>query len=193
VTGDVGAAGLGLAAARAGNAASPWLSRYRRPVPRLAEGRALAPVVSAMSDVSDGLLIDAMRMATASGLAVAIALDRVPLPPGAPDDRAAVLAAATAGDDYELLCAADPALTLPQPGPAKVTPIGRFHPGEGLTLTWNGKGVPVPERLGFLHGARPSPLPDDPAVGPAVRLAGGDPVAPPDRVNPRVAGVTRPA
>jgi thiamine-monophosphate kinase len=151
VTGVIGAAGLGLAAARAGDEASPWIARYRRPEPRLAEGQALAPQVSAMSDVSDGLLIDAARMAAASGLAVEIALDRVPLPEGTPPTLKACLSAATAGDDYELLCAADRPLTLSQPPFAKVTAIGHFASGEGLTLTWAGRGVPLPERLGYLH------------------------------------------
>ena len=57
-----------------------------------------------MMDVSDGLLIDAARMAAASGLAVAIDLDAVPLSPAARayagEDRPTRLAAAT--DDPEL-------------------------------------------------------------------------------------------
>ena len=40
---------------------------YRRPRPRLCEGRALAPIVTAMMDVSDGLLLDCWRLAEASG------------------------------------------------------------------------------------------------------------------------------
>ena len=153
VTGAIGAAGLGLAAALAG-IESPWVAAYRRPVPRLAEGRHLAGLVSAMSDVSDGLLIDAARMAQASGLAVEVALDRVPLPPGAADDREARLTAVTAGDDYELLCAAPAELTLSQPDLATLGVVGRFTQGEGLTLTWGGRPMPLPDRLGFLHGAR---------------------------------------
>src|SRR3546814_5288796 len=50
-------------------------------MPRLEAGRALAPMVSAMMDVSDGLLIDAWRMAVASGAAMRIDLDAVPLSP----------------------------------------------------------------------------------------------------------------
>ena len=49
------------------------------PQPRLADGRILAPHVHAMMDVSDGLLIDAARMARASGLAVTIDLSCIPL------------------------------------------------------------------------------------------------------------------
>jgi len=156
LTGMVGAAGLGLDLARRG-AAEPaaWLAAYRRPQPRLAEGRALAPRVHAMADVSDGLLIDARRMGLASGLAVELALDAVPLPPGVARTPAAALAAATAGDDYELIAAAPPGLTLSQADCAQVTAVGRFRAGSGLTLTWAGAPLPPPERLGFEHDAPP--------------------------------------
>ena len=160
VTGTIGDAGAGLALAR--GSASPLASRhaaallaaYRRPVPRLAEGRLLAPVVHAMMDVSDGLLIDAVRMAAASGLAVAIDLAAVPLSDAyaahTGRDRAARLAAATAGDDYQLLFATDVA-PPPRAGAARV---GSFAPGAGLTLTHDGEPVPFPPRLGFEHGLR---------------------------------------
>src|SRR3546814_10340498 len=70
---DLGDAGLGLGVARGeGEGARRLLKRYRLPMPRLAAGRALAPLVSAMMDVSDGLLIDAWRMAVASGAAMRI-------------------------------------------------------------------------------------------------------------------------
>ena len=149
VTGEVGAAGLGLAVAR-GEREGPaeWLSAYRRPRPRLAEGQALAPLVHAMADISDGLLIDAQRMAEASGLAVEIDLDAVPVADGA--DR---MEAIVAGDDYELLCAGLPGLKLSQPNLARVTPIGRFAPGSGLTLKDRNGPVPLPPRLGFEHDA----------------------------------------
>ena len=152
VTGRIGAAGLGLAIARGDRAGpSEWLAAYRRPVPRLAEGRALAPLVHAMADVSDGLLIDAARIAEASGLAVEIHLDAVPVAGG--EDRAARLAAVTAGDDYELIFAAAPGLSLSQPGLATITAIGRFTPGHGLTLIDADGAVPLPARLGYEHDA----------------------------------------
>lgn len=148
VTGAIGAAGLGLAVAQ-GRAAGPsaWLEAYRRPYPRLAEGQALAPLVHAMSDISDGLLIDVARMAQASGLAAEIDLARVPLAVGAPKDRAARLAAVTAGDDYELLLAAPADAVLP----AYVTEIGRLLRGSGLRLQDGDEPVPLPARLGYEH------------------------------------------
>jgi thiamine-monophosphate kinase len=154
VTGRIGVAGLGLAVARGARARpAAWLDAYRRPQPRLAEGRALAPLVHAMADISDGLLIDAARMAEASGLAVAIDLDAVPLADGAARDRPARFAAVTAGDDYELLFAAPPDLKLSQPGFATVTAVGRFDAGCGLTLHDARGPVPLPERLGYEHDA----------------------------------------
>jgi thiamine-monophosphate kinase len=149
MTGQAGAAGLGLAVAK-GERDGPaeWLAAYRRPQPRLAEGQALAPLVHAMADISDGLLIDAARMAEASGLAVEIDLDAVPIPEGT--DR---MAAVTAGDDYELLFAGPPGLSLSQPHLARISAIGRFAPGCGVTLKDRNGPLPVPERLGYEHDA----------------------------------------
>lgn len=153
VTGTIGDGGMGLAVALAGEGPATLLARYRRPTPRLAEGQALAPGVHAMMDVSDGLLIDATRMAAASGLAVTIDLAAVPLSADFQlvrgRDQGARLAAATAGDDYELLFAAPPGLPLP----LAATCVGAFSTGEGLTLHDAGTPLPLPERLGFEHGA----------------------------------------
>ncbi|MDZ7283590.1 thiamine-phosphate kinase [Sphingomonas sanguinis] len=151
VTGTIGDAGLGLTIARTGHGPLALRETYRRPVPRLTEGRALGPVVHAMMDVSDGLLIDASRMARASGLAVSIAIDAIPLSDEARafggDDRAARLAAATAGDDYELLFALPPN-TAP---PVAATRVGYFSAGEGLTLYDSTGPIPLPPCLGFEH------------------------------------------
>ncbi len=144
VTGTIGDAGAGLAIARGAAGPAELLERYLRPTPRLAEGRALAPFVHAMMDVSDGLLIDASRLAQASGIAVEIDLALIPLSPHLSDP----LAAATAGDDYELLFAA-PADFVP---PIPVTRVGSFGAGIGLSLTDKGAPVPLPPRLGYLHG-----------------------------------------
>jgi len=73
VSGAIGDAGLGLAVAQ-GRKEGPasLLDRYRRPRPRLDAGISLAPLVTAMMDVSDGLLVDAARMASASDCAITI-------------------------------------------------------------------------------------------------------------------------
>ena len=113
---------------------------YRRPTPRLSEGQALAPVVHAMMDVSDGLLIDAQRIATASDLALRIDLDAVP-------HVGELMTAMTAGDDYELLFAAAPDLPLP----VAATRIGLFAEGTGLSLHNSIGPVDLPQRLGYTH------------------------------------------
>jgi thiamine-monophosphate kinase len=153
VTGTIGDAGAGLAIARGEDGPAALRDRYRRAQPRLAEGRALGPVVDAMMDVSDGLLIDAARMAAASGLGVTIDLAAMPLSPALigwrGEDRGTRLAAATAGDDYELLFALPHAETPP----VAATRIGSFAPGNGLQVTDRGEAVPLPASLGYQHSA----------------------------------------
>lgn len=139
VTGTIGGAGFGP------DGEPRDLARYLRPRPRLAEGQALAPLATAMMDVSDGLLIDARRLAEASGIAIAIDLDAVPLALPGLDP----LEAATAGDDYELLFTLPAGVTPPVPA----TCIGTASAGTGLALTANGAPVPLPDKLGYRHGA----------------------------------------
>jgi thiamine-monophosphate kinase len=154
VTAPIGDAGLGLRIAR-GEIEGPrrLLKAYRLPVPRLQEGRRLAPLASAMADVSDGLLIDAQRIAAASGLAVHIDLDAVPLSAEAKDfgdDRAARLTAATAGDDYALLCAVPPSRR--DAAAAVAVEIGWFASGSGLHVQDRDGAVLLPALLGYEHG-----------------------------------------
>jgi thiamine-monophosphate kinase len=162
VSGTIGDAGAGLRIA-SGEAEGPaaLVERYRLPRPRLEAGQALASLVSAMMDVSDGLLIDAQRLAAASGLEAEIELDSVPLSQAllefAGEGREARLAAATAGDDYELLFAAPheraaEILRLSDELGLPLSRIGRFAQGTGLSLTERGEPVPLPERLGYQHG-----------------------------------------
>ena len=161
VTGTIGDSGAGLALlgqGRAGPAA--LIERYLTPRPRLEAGERLAPIVSAMMDVSDGLLIDAGRMAEASGCRAAIELDALPLSEDllalAGDGREARLEAATAGDDYELLFAAraqsaPELLALTEEIGLPFSRIGRIEPGSGLALSDRGASVPLPDRLGYEH------------------------------------------
>lgn len=152
VCGNIGDAGAGLAIARGQPGAPELLAAYRRPQPLLAEGQALAPRVHAMMDVSDGLLLDASRMASASNLAVEVDLAQIPLSPAlrafAGEHRAVRLTAATAGDDYALLFAAPAEFASPVPA----TRVGSFDRGSGLTLTDGSEAVPLPPTLGYLHG-----------------------------------------
>jgi thiamine-monophosphate kinase len=158
VSGTIGDAGAGLKALKEGIAAPELIERYRNPRPRLDAGERLVPLVRAMMDVSDGLLIDTRRMAEASGCAAAVELTTVPLSkPYLALLGEARLEAMTAGDDYELLFAADPAqapaiLALSEEIGLPFTRIGAFAAGAGLSLTGHGAPVKLPERLGFEHG-----------------------------------------
>jgi thiamine-monophosphate kinase len=157
VSGTIGDAGLGLAIAK--GEAPPdkaLLARFRRPEPRLALGRALGGVATAGMDVSDGLLIDADRLAQASG--VGLALDLAAMPVSAPararvgDGDEALLALATAGDDYELLFTTPAGLDVAAlAGNTRVTRIGTVVAGSGLRLTGHAGSLPLPLRLGWEH------------------------------------------
>ncbi|WP_374295045.1 AIR synthase-related protein, partial [Sphingomonas sp.] len=103
--------------------------------------------VAAMMDVSDGLLIDAARMAAASGVAVTVDLGAVPLSGTYRAWGGDALAAATAGDDYELLFALAEGAVPPVPA----TRVGWFGVGEGLSLIEHGRVVALPSSLGFEH------------------------------------------
>jgi thiamine-monophosphate kinase len=87
---------------------------HLRPIPRLAAGLTLAGRgATAMLDLSDGLALDVHRLARASGFRARIDLGELPLAPGAADvfgalGRPAALAAASGGEDYELLAAIPP-------------------------------------------------------------------------------------
>jgi thiamine-monophosphate kinase len=161
LTGTIGVAGAGLAMARGSHGPAALLERYRAPMPRLEAGQRLARLVSAMMDVSDGLLLDADRLAGASGVAMLIELDRLPLSQAYLDfigeNRQARLNAATAGDDYELLFTAPPdraieILSLSDAIGLPISRIGAVRAGSGLRLTDAGEDVGLPVELGYEHG-----------------------------------------
>lgn len=173
LVGTLGDAAAGLALLTVDrNADGPLVDIYRRPIPQLGAGQALAPHAHAMMDVSDGLLIDARRMAEASRCSIAIELDALPLSSAfvaeRGQDRAARLFAATGGDDYALLAALPAELdpeTLSLPSGTKISRIGSLAAdGASLSLTYAGEPVALPERLGFEHQSPDHRKPPAPPV-----------------------------
>lgn len=166
VTGRLGAAAAGVAALQlaefSGLGGAPddslsdellrWVAAFRAPVARIVEGRRLAEAgVRCAGDISDGLLVDSTRTAAASGCRAELWRDQVPVPDGLRDsfpDEWTGLALA-GGEDFELLCAAPPALLdeLARSWPEGLAPlriVGRLTEGSGIALLDHENGSPVP-------------------------------------------------
>ena len=144
LSGPVGAAMIGFEALRDGTGEDS--ATFRRPIPLLDEGRALAPVVTAMMDVSDGLLLDASRMADASGVTFAVDSAAVPLGAGVPEERRGD--ALRWGDDYQLLFT----LARGDKPPIGAHCIGRAVKRTGFPVMVD--GMPPAGDLGYVHGVR---------------------------------------
>jgi thiamine-monophosphate kinase len=145
VTGELGGSEAGRLELEQGRR-SPLAERHLRPRPRLAEGRALAAAgATAMIDLSDGLATDAGHLAAASGAELRIELAALPCAPGV-DPRAA----ATGGDDYELLFTIDSGARAGAEGAVAVTWLGDVRAGEGLVLL-DAAGRPLEGMRGFEH------------------------------------------
>lgn len=165
VSGTIGDGALGLKALR-GELADPTgflADRYRLPQPRLALGRAVAALVSAGLDVSDGLVQDLGHLCRAGGCGAEISMAEVPLSAAAraavASDPALMAAVVSGGDDYELLLAASDGQSqalvraASAPGMA-LTRIGRFVPGEAKVTVLGADGTPIPlARGGWSHFA----------------------------------------
>jgi thiamine-monophosphate kinase len=152
VTGTLGDALAGFELIDAGfDEVGPLADAFNRPVARVADGQKLAPIVTAMMDVSDGLLLDAERLARASQIGIEIDLACVPLSPlyisYRSDSLESRMQAASWGDDYQLLFTASPEASLSVPA----TAIGRVISGGGLILKDGVNPVKLPPTLGYQH------------------------------------------
>lgn len=149
VSGPIGQAGVELRALLRGKPKSA--ARWMNPPSRLKLGRLLAvtPGVRGAMDISDGLFLDARRMAEAASLGLTIDAAAIPVEPAVRKalgncDARAFLEAIGGGEDYELLVAKAPGAEVPG-----VVPIGKFV-ATGFTVKWGEKGLPWP-RAGHVH------------------------------------------
>lgn len=138
VTGELGGAKAGLllvseeGAGHSGDVEQALVDRLLRPVPRLSFAAGLRGAgVSALIDVSDGLVADLGHIASASGVGIRIDAERVPVQKGV--EEIAVRSGAvgldfalTGGEDYEL------ALTFP---PEAADELAALAAGIGLAFT----------------------------------------------------------
>lgn len=155
VTGQLGGARAALLAWLDGR--TPAIAAriaFAHPQPRLGAGQWLAAQgATAMLDISDGLGGDSAHLAAASGVALRIDLERLPVQSAVYAEAAragvsAVAFAAAGGEDYELL------VTLPasfaratelEPASGVVlTRIGEVREGQGVTFTDLGSAVEIP-------------------------------------------------
>ena len=135
------------------------MARHLAPAPRLAAGRALTGLASAMIDVSDGVASDAGHLCRESGVAAVLTADRIPIHPGAQvlarllgQDPLAL--ALSGGEDYELLftAAMDPAPALAAAAPGlELSRIGEMVTGAPELRLRDQDGTAVPLRPGFDH------------------------------------------
>jgi thiamine-monophosphate kinase len=155
VTGTVGAAALGLAVleqeelARDVALLTPFVARWRRPRPRISEGRRVVELASAAIDVSDGVAIDLGRLASASG--VGIEIDASELPCERDGAQAAALLgkdplalALFGGEDYELAFTAPATRSLA----GLATRIGVVVPTPGVRVRLADGGTVATDALG---------------------------------------------
>lgn len=154
VSGTIGDAGGGLelltSGMQAGHADSYLIGRYRVPTPRLALGQALRGVATAALDVSDGLIADVGHLADVSQVKIILDATRIPLSESLTalwgTSEEAVVRAATAGDDYEIVFTAGN-IDTERLG---VRRIGHVTNGSGVFLMGNDGEITV-SRSGYQH------------------------------------------
>ena len=154
VTGRLGGPGRALAEFIVG--ATPDAAaraRFAHPVPRIREARWLAARgATASIDVSDGVVADAGHLAAASGVRIALDLDRLPVLDGLEPH-----AAAASGEEYELLVSLPAAAAVhdfEQLFRIPLTPIGEVIAvseggAGGVETRWGGQRVAPPR--GYDH------------------------------------------
>jgi len=138
VTGELGGSGLFVEQMLAGTRPSRRArERYAAPVPRIAEARWLAErgLACAMIDLSDGLAGDGAHLSAASGVAILLSAELIPIHPAVRRHAAtpgdALRLALSGGEDYELCFTAPIGLVEPH--------IDAFRAAFGIPLTCVGR------------------------------------------------------
>lgn len=162
VTGELGGAAVAARALLQSTQPDPDArERFARPAPRIHEALWLAErgLPRAMLDLSDGLGGDAAHLAAASGVAVVIELEQLPLHPAA-----TVQDGLSGGEDYELCFAARPGSLAPHTAGfqdrfgLRLTRVGGIQDGAGVWQS-NRRGGREPVGVGgFQHFAAPPRL-----------------------------------
>jgi len=163
VTGELGRPRAAVEAWRRGDAPDDEARRaFARPVPRIHAGRWLARHgARAMIDLSDGLGADAAHVAAASGVAIALDLDRVPVAAAAATEARRLELppqrfAAESGEEYELLVAlpatfgVEDVLAFRSVCGLPLTRVGEVRSGAGVHARLGGAAVAL---TGFDHFA----------------------------------------
>lgn len=162
VAGRLGFAAAGLALLQAGRDGDPLAEAHRRPDVAYEAALRLAELgATSLIDVSDGLVADLGHVATASGVAIELARDDLPLPAELVEAALAVGVdplswVATGGDDHAFAAtiASDLALRAVAeiadlPAPVPFTQVGRVVAGGGVVFV----DGPPPASAGWDHFA----------------------------------------
>jgi thiamine-monophosphate kinase len=169
VSGTIGDSALGVRLRKDQSLARRWRlnaamqahlkQRYLLPQPRNVLAEAVLHHAASAMDISDGLAGDLAKLCRASGVAADVDIARVPLSDAAraavAADPAALEAALTGGDDYEILLTLAPDKLAAFSADAKragvaVTEIGRIAAGQGARFLRDGKPL-IFARASYSH------------------------------------------
>lgn len=127
-----------------------WQQAYWQPQPKIKLAQALLGCIHSATDISDGLIGDAMHIAKRSQVELEIDVDTLPIDAQVNELDDGLRLAIAGGDDYQLLFTADPIardeiIAIAQSLNEPVTRVGEVKLGEAK-LTWikNKKPITLP-------------------------------------------------
>ncbi|TRX57419.1 thiamine-phosphate kinase [Thalassomonas sp. M1454] len=163
VTGDIGDAGLALAAINKEVELSEQdfakaLEKLNYPKPNVLTGQLIREYATSAIDVSDGLLADLEHICRASTLGAVIDLENIPLSDVMKNNleqKKAIEMALTAGDDYQLIFTASATNkvgleTAMSHADIEYSCIGQLNTSDEINLNLNGKPFEL-SKVGYQH------------------------------------------